>query len=91
MKEASAVAVAVPLSSATRIKRATAPESNLFFVRPRLTLAPVVTSAAAVAVTWTVLVVVLVMVVYVSVTVLRRSERSTSVCKRDKTHVTGVV
>lgn len=88
MKEASAVAV--PLSSATRMKRATAPESNLFFVRPRLTMAPAVTPAVAVAVTWTVLVVVLVMVVYVSVTVLRRSERP-SLFERDKSYVTGVV
>ena len=68
-------AVAVPLSSATRMKRATAPESNLFLTRLRLTLASAVTAAAAVAVTLIVSVVVVVMVVYVSVTVLRRSGR----------------
>jgi hypothetical protein len=63
-----ASAVAVPLSSATRMKRATAPESNLFSVRLRLTFALPVTTA--VAVTPIVSVVVNVMVVYVLVTVL---------------------
>jgi hypothetical protein len=90
MKEASAMAVTVPLSSATRMKRATAPESNLFFVRLRLALALAVTLAVAVAVTWIVLVVVLVMVLYVSMTVLTRSERS-SMYKKDETYVVGVV
>jgi hypothetical protein len=69
-------AVAVPLSSATRMKRATAPESNLFLTRLRLNLASAVTAAAAVAVTLIVLVVVVVTVVYVLVTALRRSGRS---------------
>jgi hypothetical protein len=70
MKEESAVAV--PLSSATRMNRATAPESNLCFVRSRLAFALALTTAEAVAVTPIVLVVVEVMVVYVLVTVLRR-------------------
>ena len=91
MKEASAVAVAVPLSSATRMNRATAPESNLFFARLRLALAPAVTPAATVAVTGIVLVVVLVMVVYVSVTVLKECQKRSSMCRRGETDVTGVV
>jgi hypothetical protein len=66
MKVASAVAV--PLSSATRMKRATAPESNLFSERLRLTFA--LPATTAVAVTPIVSVVVKVMVVYVLVTVL---------------------
>jgi hypothetical protein len=86
-----ASAVAVPLSSATRMKRATAPESNLFSMRLRLTFALAVTTAVAVAVTPIVSVVVKVMVVYVLVTVLAESQEGLRHCKRDETYVTGAV
>lgn len=56
-------AVAVPLASATLMKRATAPASNLFLLRPRLALARAVTVFVVIGVVRIVLVVVVVMVV----------------------------